>query len=406
MVVCVKVYDICGDLVRLIPIESKVFFLSTLFMSFFNKTTSYSYVLFICMVVLVGVTSVKIYFKNNVWSIDYFKQSNNSMNAPINISIPSLDHNHAVFWIARDAINAGDNLEAINLIDSFAMAGNKEAISIMGLALEATGDYPRAVQYLKRAGDINSLLAIARRSNENNQSDNALLAFETVLELDPSRVEVIFQTAQILAKDGRYIEADYQFNKAIEIAPNNRWWYIARANAARDSGDITKSVGLYQETVSAFPDFAPAHYEMAWAYYLNEQYTKAAEAIEIAMDLIGIPDKWYYFRAGKIYDGLGEPDMTLKMYQEAVNNYPDFALGYYEIGLYYLINGRIDDAVPMIEEALRLMPSPNKWYYLRAGQIYEKVGQLDRAVYFYMEALKLDAANDIALEGLERIRMK
>jgi len=70
--------------------------------------------------------------------------------------------------------------------------------------------------------------------------------------------------------------------------------------------------------LTRFPDFAPAYYEIAYIYQLNEQPAQAMTAIERALALMAPPNASYYTRAGSIYEWAGDETQALHVYRQAL----------------------------------------------------------------------------------------
>lgn len=124
--------------------------------------------------------------------------------------------------------------------------------------------------------------------------------------------------ARALVREERFEEADAWFAQAVALNPDDQDWYLARGNTARQAGNLALALAVYQEALARFPDFAPAYYEIAQAYRLNEQPVQAMTAIERALALISPPNASYYVRAGSIYEWAGEKSRALNAYRQAL----------------------------------------------------------------------------------------
>jgi tetratricopeptide (TPR) repeat protein len=147
--------------------------------------------------------------------------------------------------------------------------------------------------------------------------------FMKAIRLKPQNGTSYFAMGEILAKEARYTEADPWFRKAIERNPDIRWWHIIRGNTARDGGNLSLAINIYEASLGIFPDNGQLYYEIAWAYYLDGQFTKAANAIDDALRLIDPPNKWYYLRAGAIYEAVGDHEDALAAYRQVLVLEPD-----------------------------------------------------------------------------------
>ena len=92
---------------------------------------------------------------------------------------------------------------------------------------------------------------------------------------------------------------------------------------------------------------------------------------------------------GVAYVKQGHIDEAIKEHKTALKFDPDYAPAYYNLGVAYAEQGRIDEAVKEFKTAIRLMPS-----YANAhnnlGNVYAEQGYIDEAIKEYKTALKFD----------------
>ena len=142
--------------------------------------------------------------------------------------------------------------------------------------------------------------------------------FNNAIRINDQIGDGYFALAQLLTQEKRYQDADAYYIDAIERAPNNKWYLLARADNLRLGGDPSRSIEVYQETISRFPDFANAYYQLSLAFRLIGASEKAIEAIERAIQLMNPPETSYYVRAGEIYRLAGLREQAINAYQEAL----------------------------------------------------------------------------------------
>jgi tetratricopeptide (TPR) repeat protein len=71
---------------------------------------------------------------------------------------------------------------------------------------------------------------------------------------------------------------------------------------------------------------------------------------------------------------------------------------YYNLGKYYVSQGRIDDAIVQFRAAIRVRPTSHE--YNNLGLAYETKGLIDAAIDLYRRAISLDASNEEAYNNL------
>ena len=157
--------------------------------------------------------------------------------------------------------------------------------------------------------------------NYEGRSDphKAIAEFNLAISLDPMQGHGYFAIGQLMARENRYDEADGWFQKAIERNSDRRLWYLIRANMARNNKNLVLALDVYSDTVTLFPDFTKAYYEMAWAYYMADEFDAAVHAIEKAFDLLEAPDHRYNLRSALIYERAGNIQKAKDQYLQVLS---------------------------------------------------------------------------------------
>jgi tetratricopeptide (TPR) repeat protein len=146
--------------------------------------------------------------------------------------------------------------------------------------------------------------------------------FLRAVEIAPDRGEGYLAIGQLLAREGRYEEADLWVLRAQQTTPDEPWYWVARGNVAREAERVLRSLEIYSEAQETFPQYVPVYYEMAWAYRLANRPDAAIQAIGEALDRQGGSDPWYYVRAGEIYEWAGDLERAEEAYRSALEVAP------------------------------------------------------------------------------------
>jgi tetratricopeptide (TPR) repeat protein len=149
-------------------------------------------------------------------------------------------------------------------------------------------------------------------------SDDAIAVFQQAIAIDPSLGRAYLAIGQVLSKDGRAVEADAWYAQAIERNPDEKTWWLLRANKARIAGHLDSALLVYQQLTSRFPNWAPGYYEMALAYQKGNQVEEAVKAIEKALILVSPQDINYFIRAGGIYEASGQMEKAQWAYRQTL----------------------------------------------------------------------------------------
>lgn len=139
-----------------------------------------------------------------------------------------------------------------------------------GWSLISLGDYPGAIQALKRAlalspGELQaeSLLGWAQMLNE--EFDAALETFQDVLTRDPSNALARINVGYICLKQGRFGEAIEHLSRAIRLDNDRKatlyaHYYLGLVYLARDMLEDAQT--FFEKTLALGPNLIEAYYEL------------------------------------------------------------------------------------------------------------------------------------------------
>lgn len=151
----------------------------------------------------------------------------------------------------------------------------------------------------------------------------------------------------------------------------------------------------------AKPNDPKSHVDLGYAYFLNEDNDKAINEYKIALDL----DKNYfnaYFNLGLVYNEENRLNDAIKMAQKATEISPKDYKGWLLKGMSNRKLKMYKDSIKALNEANRLMPANTDIIY-EVGLVAEDQGDKKNAEEIYKTALNYDPMYKPALDGLKRV---
>jgi len=119
---------------------------------------------------------------------------------------------------------------------------------------------------------------------------------------------------------------------------------MQRAYKRQAAGKLEDAIRLYRASIEEYPT-AEAHTFLGWTFSFQGRYEEAIDQCKIAIRID-----------------------------------PNFGNPYNDIGSYLIHLGRIDQAIPWLEQAKKAARyEPRHFPYLNLYRVYLKLGQLDRA---------------------------
>jgi Tfp pilus assembly protein PilF len=144
---------------------------------------------------------------------------------------------------------------------------------------------------------------------------------------------------------------------------------LQEAYRAQMEGEFDRAVELYKRSLALHPT-AEAHTFLGWTYHFQ----------------------------GKIEDAISEC-------RRAIEVNPEFGNPYNDIGSYLISLGRLDEAVPWLEQAIQASRyEPRHYPYFNLGRVYYAKGMINRAREYFQQALRIEPDYTLARQAIENIR--
>ena len=227
----------------------------------------------------------------------------------------------------------------------------------------------------------------------------------------------------------------YSILQPSNVSGRLEWWRsLGKALEERKNWD--KAIQVYQLALAEFSRAADLHVNLGVAFFRRgDSLDTAAREIQKGIEIdpqvdfhlimgqllteagqFQEADGWYLrgiqiephspwgyqLRADNTWAS-GDLLLARQMYQQIIRDFPDFSQAYFQAALVYRLDDRRESAIEAIEHALALMDPPEPWYYVRAAEIYDWAGDSAKALVAYQQALKLDATNSTARQGIQHL---
>jgi tetratricopeptide (TPR) repeat protein len=350
----------------------------------------------------------------NLWSVQYVQHAYRPTVKQSVLAAPPAGHARAALWLASDALRSGNPALADIFIASLASREDQLAL------------------------DVASLLQVGSQIQQAGRQEEALMAYEAAWTLDPELGTLPLANFLLDSKKD-YITAENMLGQSLATFPNSMDWPAW----SRRLGDAFRAQKRWDEAAAAYKS-AIVQASDNWAAYIGLGWTRyeRGDGLQVAMNefqkaikepesqgsgqraiaemltrenrfeeadawfvqaLALNPEPWWYVERGNAAIDAKNLRLALRVYQEALARFPDYAWAYYEEAYAFQLNGQPAQAITDIEQALALMVPPNTYFYSRAGSIYEWAGDASRALQAYRQALLVDPQNVAAINGVKRL---
>ncbi len=200
-----------------------------------------------------------------------------------------------------------------------------------------------------------------------------------------------YKLGATLASSGRLDEAIIQFQKALELKPDDADAYLDLGAALARRGEVDGAIAHYRKALEFDPSYEKAHYDIGIALMgrgrIDEAIVHYRKALEIEPD-----DANAHNNLGAALAGRGRVEEAIVHYRRALELKPNDAEAYYNLGLALVGRRQVEEAIADYRKALEIRPG-----YVRAhldlGLALIGRGEVDEAIAHFRKALELKPDN-------------
>ena len=185
--------------------------------------------------------------------------------------------------------------------------------------------------------------------------DQAVIALNKVLTLNPNHFEAYSNLGVALFKQGKFDEAIDAYKKAILLKPDYAMAYSNLGNALKDLGKYDQAIEAYNKALSIDPNYSDPYYNMGNAFKDQGRLKEAIDAYENFISLNpNLPI--VYNNMGNALKDQGKTDKAIDAYNKAISLDPNFALAHNNKGIDLKDIGKTEEAIKSYKKALAIEP--------------------------------------------------
>ena len=313
-----------------------------------------------------------------------------------------------------DKVLAGeDYIEAVQRYDSLIDPRNPTSLTHFQRAVEldAGGQTDKALEEYNTAIKANPrssmaflgrgvLLAVRKRAY-----DRAIADFDRVLEIEPDNIEALVSRGDAFSQIGDMGRAMVDLNRAVALAPDNPTVLLTRGQVESRRGNPAGAARDYEAALKVDPRNAGAMVNLAAIRLMQGQPQTAQGLLDQAI-VIDQRDPLAYYNRGYTEFVLRQYDKSIGDYSAAIDLDPTMGLAYNNRALSRAVAGSdLVQALADSDQALKLLPLNLEVRDTR-GFIYLKLGDPALALNEYNAALTIDPNRALSLYGRGMARMR
>jgi tetratricopeptide (TPR) repeat protein len=272
-----------------------------------------------------------------------------------------------------------------------------ESFLTCGTIYKGTGHYDLAVQKLERAIELDPAYAQAYwRLGETylalGDTSRAMQTYQQAIDIRPGYWQGYSRLGKYYINTGQYDKAIGQYQRVADLLPNNERGYYFLAIAHFYSGNMNQAIQMAEKAVQIEPSYSNL-YNLASFHYYDGNYQAASVAYKKVLE--------YNQTDHRIWDALGisyyftnREDSAKIFFRTAVELVkgeleinPKKQVNLVSLAGYYAYLGLYMQAEELLNRVENMNPV-NLNIIFAIGDVYEHIGNRDKALFWMEKALK------------------
>lgn len=191
-----------------------------------------------------------------------------------------------------------------------------------------------------------------------NRTD-AMQSFNNCLRVEPDNDAALFQLSLLYMEEGSAAQAVQYGERAVQLQPDNEWYVLHMAELYQRTGDFKSAVSSFDKLIKLRPDRREYYYYYADALVRNGEEVKSVEVLDKLEKKYGF-DEDAVIQKYRIYSYLKKYPEAIAEINKLIEHNP------YEVTNYGII-----------------------------AELYEELGQEDKALEYYNKVLAIDPDNGV-----------
>jgi len=272
----------------------------------------------------------------------------------------------------RQAIKLNPNLPRTDILLALCLSElgqYKEALPGLGKAFKQTADDP-----LRRLAGLQLQRAYTQLEQDAKAAEIAL----QLTRLYPTDPEVLYHSGRLLSN-----YAYLMTMKLARLAPESPWTHQAAGEANESQGLYDPAIREYRAVLAADPRRPGIHFRigrtlLARAAATPEEGAAAAFRAEAVNEFeqeraLDPANATAAYELGEIHRRAGDLEEARKLFEAAVEHYPDFEQAQLGLGRVLLATGKLEPALAHLRKAIALDPENDVSYY-QLSRAYQALG--------------------------------
>ena len=215
----------------------------------------------------------------------------------------------------------------------------------------------------------------------NGEYDQALAAFDEVIQIDSDYPQVWVNKGNVLYKMGNHADAIKSYNKAIERGAHLEYLFCKNGDALREQGNFSAAIKYYDAAIKQDTNNTGAWHARGLALGGLNKNSEAISSFKKANSSI--------LDLGKYYLEKDRYDLARLCFDEVIKHDSDNSIAWYSRGIALEGLGKYDESIKSYKKA-------DSFDGVYLGNQHLDVGEYSIAIIYYNEVIKEDSKDAYA----------
>ncbi|NJN61895.1 MAG: tetratricopeptide repeat protein [Coleofasciculaceae cyanobacterium RL_1_1] len=229
---------------------------------------------------------------------------------------------------------------------------------------------------------------------EEGDEPGALLDFDRAIDLNPDDANAYYKRANVHFDMGNYEMALADYSTAIKLNPNDSDAYFNRGLAQMDMGNLQGAITDFSSVLQLNPNDPDAYYHRGLASHDVDDFQSSIQDYTQAI-LLDAENPYPYISRGLAHSALGDKQKAIADYTQAIRVAPEEPDAYYSRGRALSALGNYQGALEDYSKTIELDPK-NVEAYTNRCSVQLNLGQVDAAIDDCSQAITIDRSASIA----------
>ncbi len=207
--------------------------------------------------------------------------------------------------------------------------------------------------------------------------DDAVLALQKAIRLNPQHAEYHFQLGMIFVQKKEYGNAIAAFKEAIRLDPNQAKSVYQLGLAYKKEGCDREAIVILEEAIQLQPGQADGHDDLGRAYMSTGRWSDAIKSFEKSVS-VNFNNHVAFYQMGVCYAQLEQYKEAREILRKSIRLNTDLADTHFQMGVVCLKLMSYKEAIREFKEVLRLDPDNRQAHY-QLGFAYTLIKDFDSA---------------------------